>query len=392
MDSNRLRAWYAKKQGLDGSLQGATSAAVLQKTGWARSVGGANPYLSLFSRAEINRDSADQAAAKLEIHELPSARGCTYVVPASDYALALTVGRGFGEEAEIQLAIKYLKVTEREIEKLMQSVIAALKDGPKDPRKLKEHLGSAVRNLGKEGKKRGMSTTLPLALGKLQTMGQIRRIPASGRLDQQRYSYALWQPSPLQKSKLSENAAQIELLRKYFQWIGPATLKEFQWFSGWSLKTCKEVASAIKLLSAEPDNELLILEEEADAFRSFRPPSKAFYCLVSSLDNVMHLRRDLSALLDPADQKRDVLQDKKKNLLQDLPYHAILDRGRVIGLWEFEVSTGKIAWSSFAPADKELKSVIGKTEEFVREQLGDARSFSLDTPESRSSRIAALRT
>ena len=390
MDIKKLRAWYAKKQGLDGSFQRATPAEVLEKTGWARSVGGANPYLSLFARAGIGRETADQAAAKLTIHELPSARGCTYVVPASDYALALTVGRGFGEEAEIQLAVKHLNVTEREIEKLMQLVIAALKDAPKDPRKLKDDLGSAVRNLGEEGKKRGMTTTLPLALGKLQTMGQIRRIPASGRLDQQRYSYSLWQPSPLQKSKLSDGEAHSQLLRKYFEWIGPATLKEFQWFSGFSLKTCKEAASTLKLLPVEPDSEYLILKEEMEEFRSFRVPSKPVYCLVSSLDNIIHLRRDLSALLEPADQQREILRSKK-NLLQDLPHHAIVDLGRVIGLWEFETSSRKIAWSSFVSADKELKSAVAKTEEFVREQLGDARSFSLDSPESRASRIAALR-
>ena len=111
---------------------------------------------------------------------------------------------------------------------------------------------------------------------------------------------------------------------------------------------------------------------------------------VSSLDNLIHLRRDLSALLEPADQQREILRSKK-NLLQDLPHHAIVDRGRVIGLWEFETSSRKIAWSSFVSADKELKSAVAKTEEFVREQLGDARSFSLDSPESRASRIAALR-
>jgi len=34
---------------------------------------------------------------------------------------------------------------------------------------------------------------------------------------------------------------------------------------------------------------------------------------------------------------------------------------------------------------------VQRTERFVRDQLGDARSFSLDSPESRAPRIAALR-
>jgi hypothetical protein len=54
-----LCAWWAHRQGLDGSLAGATAAEVFARTGWARSVGGASPYLTLFSRAGIRREDAD---------------------------------------------------------------------------------------------------------------------------------------------------------------------------------------------------------------------------------------------------------------------------------------------------------------------------------------------
>ena len=62
---------------------------MLERSGWSRSVGGCGPYLTLFARAGLSRADADAAVAKLQIHELPSARGCTYVVPSSDFALAL---------------------------------------------------------------------------------------------------------------------------------------------------------------------------------------------------------------------------------------------------------------------------------------------------------------
>src|SRR5688572_26383656 len=97
MDAARLRAWWFRKQGLDGSLVGATPEATLDRAGWARSVGGANPYLTLFSRAGTPRSEIDQAVADLRMHELPSARGCTYVVPDSDFALALKVVQRTGD-------------------------------------------------------------------------------------------------------------------------------------------------------------------------------------------------------------------------------------------------------------------------------------------------------
>ncbi|MGP0071621.1 MAG: hypothetical protein ACLPWF_06770 [Bryobacteraceae bacterium] len=81
VDGSKLRAWYAHRQGLDGSLEGKSSAEVFERAGWARSVGGVSPYLSLFSSAGITREQADADAAKLKIYELQSARGCTYVLP-----------------------------------------------------------------------------------------------------------------------------------------------------------------------------------------------------------------------------------------------------------------------------------------------------------------------
>src|SRR3954462_2272298 len=99
MDEAKLRAWWAHRQGLDGSLEGASPSAVLERSGWARSVGGVGPYLTFFSRAQLSREAVDAALKDVVIHELPAARGCTYVVPKRDFALALTVGQSAAEAA-----------------------------------------------------------------------------------------------------------------------------------------------------------------------------------------------------------------------------------------------------------------------------------------------------
>ena len=77
--------------------------------------------------------------------------------------------------------------------------------------------------------------------------------------------------------------------------------------------------------------------------------------------------------------------------LKDLPSHAILDRGRIVGLWEYDPETQSIAWSAFIKPSAELKEAIRRTEDFVRSDLGDVRAFSLDSPKSRAPRIQALR-
>ncbi len=244
--AEKLRAWYSHRQGLDGSLAGAKPAEVLSRAGWARSVGGSGPYLTLHSRAGTSREAADEAVKKLEIHELPAARNCTYVVPAQDFALALSVGAGF-KDGDLRIAAK-LGMTEKEIEKLCDAILKALSKDALEPDEIREKVGAAARSLGEEGKKKGMSTTLPMALGQLQTAGEIRRVPVNGRLDQQRYRYALWRPNPLAKFKLKREEAMTELARRYFTWIGPATAAGFQTFSGVDVEASQAAMDPLKLV------------------------------------------------------------------------------------------------------------------------------------------------
>jgi hypothetical protein len=391
MEPAKLRAWWAHRQGLDGSLAGKSAAEALEKAGWARSVGGVAPYLTLFSRAGLSREKVDSAVANIEIHELPSARNCTYVLPASDFALGLKLAQGF--PGEMKTAEK-LGVAPKEIEKLCEAVIRALEKGPLDPDGIREAIGKAVRNLGAEGQKKGLTTTLPVALGKLQTAGDIRRIPVNGRLDQQRYKYTLWRPNPLRNFKLSTEEAYTELARRYFAWIGPARIAEFQRFSALGVKAAKAAVEPLKLEPLAAGDDRLMLPGDRPKLEAFKPPKDPHYTLTSGIDSIVLLRTDLKGLLDPKDLDRQVFTEKDVKPLGSLAYlpsHGILDRGRVAGLWEYDTSSDSIAWIAFVKKDKALQDAVARTERYVREQLGDARSFSLDSPKSRVPRITALR-
>ncbi len=375
-ETQKVRAWWWAKQGLDGSMRGRPAAEVLERAGWARSVAGAAPYLTMWSRAGIGRQQVDQAVAALEIHELPSARGCTYVVPAAHFPLALGAAAALGELPDIKTARK-LGVSNAELDRLCRAVVDALEDGPLDPEQIRERTGKAARNLGEAGKKKGMITTLPVALGMLQIRGSIRRVPVNGRLDQQRYRYTLWDVEPAGGEVITR------LARLYFEWIGPAPVADFQAFAGIGGKAAK---AAVETLGLVPSGagELLMLPEERDDFEAFRPPEQPQYALTGSLDALVLLRRNVATLVE-GEGAGEVAG------LSDLPSHAIFDRGRLVGLWEFDPDAGTIAWRSFIPPDDSLRAAVQKTEVFVRDELGDARAFSLDSPKSRRPRIEALR-
>ncbi|MFJ8040342.1 DNA glycosylase AlkZ-like family protein [Kitasatospora sp. NPDC096147] len=381
----KLRAWWAHRQWLDGAHPGATPAEVLTATGWARSVGGAAPYLGLFARAGLGREAVDAAVAALEVHELPAARGCTYLLPAGDYALGLAVGAG-APEGELAAAGKHLGVTRDEIEKLCLAITQLLsQQGPSEPSAIRAGVGGASRSLGEAGRRRGQSTTLPLALGLLQARGLIRRVPLNGRLDQQRYAYAGWDQPVV--------GSAAELAARYFSWAAPASVQHFRWFSGFTAATAKAALGPLDLVQL-PGTDLLMPAELIDEYHEFVPPTASHPTLLAGIDGIHLLHRDLPRLLDPTDAARPspiVKGGRSFGSEADPQTHVILDRGRITGIWEYDTEQERIVHQLFVPDDEPLRGAIDRTERFIREQLGDARGFSLDSPKSRAPKIAAIR-
>jgi hypothetical protein len=383
-----LRAWAWHKQGLDGSMRGSDAADVFTRAGWARSVGGANPYLTVFARAGISRAQADADVLDLKIHELPTARGCTYVLGADDFAWGLQIGRDAAVAPFRVLA--RMGVERGEITLLEEQILHALAEagGPLDPKQLRELLGDSVRNLGEEGKKKGAATTLPTALGLLQADGRIRRVPVNGRLDQQRYAYTLW---GLPRTAVDDDAARALLLERYLGWTGGATLKQSQWFTGFTLTHTKAAYAAIGAVEVPAANGevLWMMPDDAGRLAAFDPPAEEQIQLLAGTDSLVLLRRNSADLFAEPDLDRKVLNSTLA-LQADLPDHPILDRGRIIGLWQYDPQESRIAHWLFAGATPAVTRRIAEVEAWIRDELGDFRSFSLDSPASRRDRIDAL--
>jgi hypothetical protein len=383
-----LRAWAWHKQGLDGTLQGADAAEVLSTAGWARSVGGANPYLTLFARAGTSREQADADVRSLKIHELPAARGCTYVLGNEDFGWGLQVGRDAAVAPFRVLA--RMGVERGEITLLEEQILHALAEsgGPLDPKQLKELLGDSVRNLGEEGKKKGAATTLPTALGLLQAEGRIRRVPVNGRLDQQRYAYTLWGLSP---TGISDIEARSLLLERYLGWTGGATFKQSQWFTGFTVAHTKAGLTAVGAVEVPTANGevLWMLPDDVARLAAFDAPAEEQIQLLSGTDSLVLLRRNSADLIAGEDRDKKVLGSTLA-LQADLPDHPVVDRGRIIGLWQYDPGKARIAYWLFGGPTPAAIQRISEVEAWIRDELGDFRSFSLGSPASRQERIDAL--
>ncbi|MDJ0311672.1 crosslink repair DNA glycosylase YcaQ family protein [Arthrobacter sp. H35-D1] len=359
----------------------------------------------MFARAGIRRHEADAAVAALDIHELPTARGCTYVLGARDFAWALTLGQGAAEStAKI---LDKLGVSREEIHALESQTLQLLQDaganGTRDPRQLKDQLGPAVCRLGEEGKEKGASTTLPTVLGLLQADGRIRRVSVNGRFDQQRYAYTAW---GLPAATESPEQARAQLMENHLSWTGGTTLKQTQWFTSFTVAQTKAALAAVHAVEvriegigpgedgtagveAEDAPGLWMLPADVDAAGDFETPQEEQIQLLAGSDSLFLLRRNASDHFAQAD--RENLQLSTKYVLQaDLPDHPIVDRGRIIGLWQYDPGQERIAHWLFGAPTEAVKQRIREVEAFIGEDLGDFRSFSLDSPSSGQKRIDAL--
>jgi hypothetical protein len=160
------------------------------------------------------------------------------------------------------------------------------------------------------------------------------------------------------------------------------------------VKAAQAAVAPLELQPLGKGDDRMMLPGDREKLEVFQPPAEPRYVLISPIDAIVLLRRSLKDLLDPKDARGEVLAAKGMQplgMLADLPGHAILDRGRVVGLWEYDTETESIAWTAFIKKDHALEDAVARTEQYVREQLGDVRSFSLDSPRSRAPRVAALR-
>lgn len=354
-----------------------------------RSVGSANPYLAIRARGGASRAEIEKAVAGVELVELVAARGCTYYVPREDAGVALRLASMGNCLSEFKMAEKHLGVTEAEITALTEGIARALEDGPLDPRGMATQVAE-IRHLGDEGKKRGMTTTLALGLSRLQLQGRIRRLPQEGRLDTERFRYTLWENGP-RPAELDEETMAHEVARRYFAWAGPASEKEFREFSGLSAKLSK---LATEGLAPCPDYSGRLMHPEDVAAYEAVQPTEGRVVLLSSIDPWIHSRRNLPTLLDPADAHLTVPFGKglaDPTSLRELDSHPIVMDGVIVGMWEFDHDRREIAawaWRPCAAVDE----AVAKTSAWISEELGDFRSFSLDSPSSRRPRIEQLRT
>jgi hypothetical protein len=405
IDLARARAHWHSRQGLAEPFPGSIGEAIAA-TGWLRTLGGADVYLAMRARRPgMKRSELDHAQESSQVQVSPAARGCIYLVPALHVPLALRIAEDQHRkkiDRELEKAGSSLKeVTER-----AEAVLATLqaKGALTTDALRKAAPAEALRSLGEQGKKVGVSSTLGPSLRELEFAGKIERTLEGGRLDTERY---LWAPAKKKAHAQAKVPGTAEgrnalLAELFFGWVGPATMKDFAEWAGLAVRAAKTAVEKAPLAPVAVEGyaaDALALESDLSRLKEPYKPSKAVR-LLSSEDNFLILHGGPRYVTDEKHhgQKLEAWGTIKPMPIGEAKHitsRMIVVGDCLAGFWELDPDAGKVVTKTFDPLPsaqaKELAALAADVAAFLEDEMGHAKSFSLDAEEEIRKRAKAIK-
>ncbi len=400
----RVRAHWHRKQGLAEPLPVAIEE-VVAATGWLRTLGGVDAYLAARARVPgLKRQQLDEAVAQSRLQVIPAVRGCIYLVPRPEVPLVLRIAE---EQHRKRAEREYEKVgiALTELADVGEAVLKALRKGPLSTDALRKALPEGtVRSLGDKGKKVGISSTLPPALRHLEFEGKLERTLEGGRLDTERYLWRVPAKNPFTGAKVPDEPVErhARIAATFFRQAGPTTVESF---TTWAALSQREARAAMETLPLVPvaveglAGELWVMEEELAVLRE-KVPASSSLAMLAFEDSYLAFHGGPALFTEPKHHARQVpvWGNTKGSTLGDARYlfmRPLLDGDRLVGFWEYDVDAGAVVFGTFDPlAPKRRKAVealAGDIAAFLRDDVGRAHSFSLDSDDSLRERAALVK-
>jgi hypothetical protein len=402
VDLAHARAFWQRRQGLATPSEGRADA-IVDATGWPRTLGGADVYLALRARKPgMRRRELDEAVEASHLQVVPAVRGCIYLVPRGDVPLVLRTAEEIWRK-RTDRDLEKVKEKWKTVEALAETVATALREGPAATDAIRKRLPEgAVRSYGEPGKKIGLSSNLPIALRVLEFSGRVERTLEEGRLDTERYQWRLTKKSPLTGAKVpADRAERYGLLASiFFRQLGPARAEDF---SCWSVLSQRDTKDAIERAGLVPvtvagwDDPGWIHPGDLPALRDARPAEDAV-ALLPFEDGYVVSHGGPGWLADEAHRGleipvwgRGAKDETTIATAKHISMRPLIAGGRLVGFWEYDPDTARIVTGTFAPLSAKAKRATGtlaeETAAFLRDDIGHAHSFSLDTDDELRKRV-----
>jgi hypothetical protein len=286
----------------------------------------------------------EQAFAAGEILRTHVLRPTLHIVTPADirWLLTLTAPR---VRALLTFLDRQLEVGKTLINQTNTILAKALKGGKHSTR---AELGSVLQGNGIE--------TNGLRLGHIVMHAELDGILCSGARRGKQFTYAFLEERVPQTKTLERDEALAELAKRYFRSHGPATLKDFVWWSGLTMADARKGMDFVK-----PQFEQEMIERQTYWFAPSQPvrgPSPTAF-LLPNYDEYTVGYTDRGAIFDGshADQL-----PRESTLAQ-----SILIDGRMTGLWRRTLKKNEVVieLTPFTlPTDEQKQAMITATQQY----------------------------
>lgn len=202
----------------------------------------------------------------------------------------------------------------------------------------------------KEG---SIDTSDNIRLAYIFSMAELDMVVCSGGLRGKQQTYAAFESRVPETPEFEHDAALKLLAERYFSGHGPATFKDYAWWSGLSARDAKKSFSLVQgALSS------VVIEGQEFWFTPGVSPmlKRPHILLLPDYDEYIVAFADRSMLFDRAHQDR---LDSRGNVLFN---NAVICDGRIVGVWSRSVNTKllTIVATLFIPFDTTMQRALAQ--------------------------------
>jgi hypothetical protein len=188
--------------------------------------------------------------------------------------------------------------------------------------------------LGAVMQQAGIDTKEALRLGHIMGYAELHSIVCSGAMRGKQHTFALLSERAPQTRKLDREETLAELTRRYFRSHGPATLKDYAWWSG---LTTADAKAGIEMAKSQLESAIIDgVEYWFTETPAVVPAPSPAVTLLPNYDELIVGYTDRSAIYD--EDHSDKL-DARGNVLFN---YTILMDGRIVGTWKRTFKKGKV--------------------------------------------------
>ena len=199
-----------------------------------------------------------------------------------------------------------------------------------------------------------------LRLTQLMIHAELDGVICSGARQGKQFTYALLEERAPQAKMLEHDEGAVELARRYFQSHGPATLKDFIWWSGLSSVDAKRGLEGMKSQLDHEDFDGESYWFVPTIIKPIKGSPKAY--LLPNYDEYTVGYTDRSAIFDTAHTEK---LDSRGSVLAQ---HVILSAGQIIASWKRTLQKKSVVIESkpFIELKKsEMKAIIQAAERYA---------------------------